>query len=57
VSAVAQRGIEELLAEARSRIARSTPAAAHAAAWAEAGLPVVPAPAPEEGLPGMGGPQ
>jgi rhodanese-related sulfurtransferase len=142
VSVVAQRGIEELLAEARSRIARYTPAAAHAAdvvlvdlrshderartgiipgsvhvprsvlewrcdpgsgwsnahvadrgmrlvlvcahgysssfaaaallelgferagdlaggfeAWAEAGLPVVPAPAPEAGLPGMGGPQ
>ncbi|MDX6469661.1 MAG: hypothetical protein QOF75_1464 [Gaiellaceae bacterium] len=26
-------------------------------AWAEAGLPVVPAPVPDEGLPGMGGPQ
>jgi rhodanese-related sulfurtransferase len=26
-------------------------------AWSEAGLPVAPAPAPAEGLPGMGGPQ
>ena len=26
-------------------------------AWAEAGLPVAPAPEPGEGLPGMGGPQ
>jgi rhodanese-related sulfurtransferase len=25
--------------------------------WAAAGMPVVPAPAPEDGLPGMGGPQ
>jgi rhodanese-related sulfurtransferase len=27
------------------------------AAWVEAGLPVAPAPPPEPGLPGMGGPQ
>jgi len=77
MNTVTQRRIDDLLAEARSRISRYSPQEAEQAdvvlvelgferagdlaggfeAWRDAGLPVAAAPAPADGLPGMGGAQ